>query len=122
MHIHITPHHVPLTRALRSFTMNKVGAASEVVGPDVPTHVILRLDPKATPDRRFIARIRLVRRGTEMFVSGTAASLRAAIDRMVGKITSELGKCRAGTVKAPPLRARSLAARNVAVAPARGAI
>lgn len=92
--------------------MNKVGSASELVGPDAAAHVILRLDPKATRDRRFIARVRFARRGTDMFVSGTDANLHAAIDQMVGKITGGSGKCQASqnTQKARPARAPSLAA------------
>jgi putative sigma-54 modulation protein len=92
MHIRITPHHVALTSALQSFTMNKVGAASKRVGPDTAAHVVLRLDPKATRERRFIARIRFALRGTDMFVSGTDANLHAAINQMVGKIPGEPGK------------------------------
>ena len=97
--------------------MNKVGAATNVVGPDGAAHVILRHDPKATRDRRFIARVRFAQRGAAVFVSATDANLHVAIDQMVEKITgSSKRQGSQSTGNARPPAAHSLGVRKAAAA------
>jgi putative sigma-54 modulation protein len=92
MNIHITLHHLTLTPALRDFTTRKIAGLGEMVPDIVAARVVLRLDPKASPERRFSARVRLAVRGMDIFASDNNGDLYAAIDNLVDKLARGLRK------------------------------
>ena len=90
MKLHITPHHLTLSEALNGFTARKLSALGGIT-PDIDAaHVVLRLDPKTNPERRFSASVRLVVRGADVFARGTGQDLYTTIDQVVDKLTNGL--------------------------------
>lgn len=90
MKLHITPHHLTLSGALRGFTARKVSALGRITRDIDAAHVVLRLDRTTRPDRRFSAGVRLVVRGADLFARGKGSDLHATIDRVVDKLTNGL--------------------------------
>lgn len=90
MILHITPHHLTLTAAVNGFTTRKISRLGDI-SPDIDAaHVVLRLDPKTNPERRFSTSVRLVVRGADVFACGTGRDLYATVDCVVDKLTSGL--------------------------------
>lgn len=90
MKLHIIPHHLTLSEALDGFTTRKISALDGIT-PDIEAaHVVLRLDPKTNPERRFSASVRLAVRGTDVFARDTGDDLYATVDRVVAKLRNGL--------------------------------
>lgn len=90
MKLHIIPHHLTLSEALTSFTSRKISGLGEITRDIEAAHVVLRLDPKTNPERRFSASVRLFVRGADVFARSTGHDLYATIDRVVDKLTNGL--------------------------------
>jgi ribosomal subunit interface protein len=75
---------------LSGFTTRKISALADITRDIDAAHVVLRLDPKTNPERRFSASVRLVVRGADVFARDTGHDLYATIGRVVDKLTNGL--------------------------------
>jgi len=90
MKLHIISHHLPLSEALSGFTTRKVSALEQIAPNIDAAHVVLRLDSKTNPERRFSASVRLAVRGDDVFARDTGHDIYATINCVVGKLTNGL--------------------------------
>lgn len=117
MKLNIIPHHLALSEALSGFTARKISALGEITRDidAAPVDVVLRLDPKTNPERRFSASVRLAVRGADVFARGTEHDLHATIERVVDKLMNGLRARKSRLHSGPRLRDASQL-RNFAVA------
>jgi putative sigma-54 modulation protein len=82
--IHITPHDLDLSPALRDFVQTKISGLSRFAGDIVSAEVVLR--GKAGAAHLFSVSARLALPGRDVQGNATHANLYSAIDRLVARL------------------------------------
>lgn len=82
--IHITPHHLDLSPALRDFIHSKFSGLSRFAGDIVAAEVVLR--GKAGASHLFSVSARLALPGRDVQGNATDANLYSAIDQLVARL------------------------------------
>jgi len=84
--IHITPHHLGLSPALRSFVSMKFAKVARFANDILAAEIVLRRHHGRTNGKRFSASARLALAGCDIHGCATHADLYTAIVRLVAKL------------------------------------
>ncbi len=90
--LHITPHHLKLSPALRDFTREKLGKVPRFAGDAQAADVVLRRRHGTTDGRHFSASARVAVAGNDFHASATHADLYTAIVMLAGKLARRARK------------------------------
>jgi putative sigma-54 modulation protein len=85
--IHITPHHLSLSPALRNFVRMKLAKVPRFASDILAVEIVLRRHHGTTKGKQFSATARLALPGSDIHGSATHADLYAAIARLVSTLT-----------------------------------
>ena len=104
--IHITPHHVSLTPALRKFIRDRISALSRFAGDILAADVVVR--GKSGAAHRFSVSARLALPGQDIQGNAANANLYTAIGQLVARLgrLSRKRKTRFARVLKRPARSR----------------
>jgi putative sigma-54 modulation protein len=84
--IHITPHHLSLSQALRDFVCLKLAKVSQFAGDALAADIVLRRHHGTANGKRFSASARLALPGRDIHASATHADLYTAVVRLVATL------------------------------------
>jgi putative sigma-54 modulation protein len=84
--IHITPHHLRLSPALRDFVHRKLGKAPRFASGVLSADVVLRRHHGTADGRRFSAGARLALPGRDIHASAANADLYTAVVKLVATL------------------------------------
>jgi len=85
--IHITPHHLTLSPALRDFVHKKLAKVPRFASDVLATDVVLRRHHGTADGKRFSASARLALAGHDIHAIATHADLYTAIVKLVGRLS-----------------------------------
>ncbi|MES2571121.1 MAG: ribosome-associated translation inhibitor RaiA [Verrucomicrobiota bacterium] len=102
--IHITPHHLRLSPALRDFVHSKLGKVPRFVANVLAADVVLRRHHGTTHGRQFSASARLALPGHDIHGSAMHADLYTAVGKLAATLVSRSQKRNTRRIKpyAPP--------------------
>ncbi len=92
MQIHLSPRNIALTGAIHSFVAEKVSHLEEHGEQILAAHVVLLHDQNKK--KPYVAKIHLALPGPDLFAEDAESDLYAAIDKVVDKLSRQLGKRR----------------------------
>lgn len=84
--IHITPHHLSLSQALRDFVCLKLAKVTQFAGDALAADIVLRRHHGTANGKRFSASARLALPGRDIHASATHADLYTAVVRLVATL------------------------------------
>ena len=106
--IHITPHHLHLSAALRNFVAKKIAAVTRIAGDIISADVVLRR--RSGHKVRFSASARLALPGRDIHGQATCLNLYTAIGRLAATLARRARKRKARRARvfknSPMARAR----------------
>ncbi|MEP6670675.1 MAG: ribosome-associated translation inhibitor RaiA [Chthoniobacter sp.] len=86
MPIHITPHHLSLSPALRAFVYEKLNGLSRAAIDVLSADVVLRRHHGTSEGKRYSASARLALPGRDLHASATHANLYSAVVKLVTRL------------------------------------
>jgi len=102
--IHITPHHLTLSAALRDFALKKLAKVPRFSSDVLAADIVLRRHHGTADGRRFSASARLALPGRDIHAAATHADLYTAIVKLVARLArrSRKRKTRLRKTHLPP--------------------
>ena len=116
--IHITPHHLTLSPALRDFAQKKLAKVPRFASDVLAADIVLRRHHGTADGKRFSASARLALAGRDIHATAAHADLYTAIVKLVARLArrSRKRKTRLGKTHSPrPRRTARRTARDAAV-------
>ncbi len=90
MQIHVSPRHLKLTAAIYGYVADKVEHLEHLAGEIIAAHVVLLHDEAAS--KPYSVKVHLAVPGPDIHAEDKELDLYAAIDKVVDKLSRQLGK------------------------------